>query len=477
MNTMRLPWPELAVLLPALGSIWVRFRRDPSIARRDALTIGVLTLLAALGAWADFRAYGPRGSASGLLTVDDLNAPLLPLGALLYLMTVLATLRTKYLEFSIARTLASESMLLAIFAASTSWGVVAMMALSVVPRAFELLGERRAGRVYLIHMGVFIALMVAGEAGVSREAGPSGQPLWAILCLTLAMLVRGGAVPLHCWMTDLFEHATFGTALLFVTPLTAAFGVARLVLPIAPAWDLRIISTMSLFTAIYASGMALVQRDARRFFCYLFLSGSSLVLVGMETATPIGLTGSLSLWLSASLSLAAFGLVLRCVEARVGRIGLTGFLGLYEQVPTLAGLFLLTGLASVGFPGTAGFFGLEMIVQAAVESMPAVGPLVAIVSALNGLAVTHAYFRIFAGRAEPSSIDLRIRPAERVAVLVTTALVIGGGLFPQPGIEGRHEAARRLLAARGGEGPSRDGAGPGERSGPPASHPRSAGLK
>ncbi|PNY35982.1 hypothetical protein C2E31_16135, partial [Rhodopirellula baltica] len=41
-----------------------------------------------------------------------------------------------------------------------------------------------------------------------------------------------------------------------------------------------------------------------------------LVLVGLELATPIGLTGGLCVWLSVGLALGGFGLTLRCVEAR-----------------------------------------------------------------------------------------------------------------------------------------------------------------
>ena len=174
-------------------------------------------------------------------------------------------------------------------------------------------------------------------------------------------------------MTDLFEHATFGTALLFVTPMVGAYGVTRLVLPVAPPEVLQAISLASLVTAVYAAGMALVQREARRFFCYLFLSHSSLVLVGLETATPIGLTGALSLWLSVALSLTGFGLTMRCVESRTGRISLAEFHGLYQHVPMLAALFLITGLASIGFPGTAGFVGLELLVEGAIQALPARG--------------------------------------------------------------------------------------------------------
>src|SRR5262249_50020072 len=156
------------------------------------------------------------------------------------------------------------------------------------------------------------------------------------------------------------------TALLFVTPLTGAYLAVRLVLPVAPDWMLRSIGLLSITTAVYAAGMALIQKEARRFFCYIFLSHSALVLVGMETATRLGLTGALCVWLSVGLALSGFGLTLRALEARHGRLGLTSFRGIYEHTPALAICFLLTGLASVGFPGTFGFIGMEMLVDATV---------------------------------------------------------------------------------------------------------------
>jgi NADH-quinone oxidoreductase subunit M len=249
-------------------------------------------------------------------------------------------------------------------------------------------------------------------------------------------------------MTDLFEHASFGTALLFVTPMVGAYAAVRLVLPFAPDWVLRSLALLSLFTAVYAAGMALVQQEARRFFCYVFLSHSSLVLVGMELADKVGLTGALCVWLSVGLSLAGFGLTLRSVEARRGRLSLGQFHGLYEHMPMLAILFLVTGLSSIGFPGTLGFVGTELLIDGAVKIYPLVGTAIVVAGALNGLAVLQAYFRVFTGARHMTSIDLRMRPPERIAMLVFTLLILGGGIFPQPGVESRYEAAVKLMLER-----------------------------
>jgi NADH-quinone oxidoreductase subunit M len=459
MHELRFPWLALCVLLPTIGAVWVWFTCDPDAARRRSLVASGLALACALAAWLDFgtlRSVEARdpGDLLGMLfrrdylVIDELSAPKLSLAALIYFLTNLATLRTKVREFSFARSLSSEAILLATLVCKLPWGIVAMLAAGTVPPYLELRKGRKPLRVYATHMILFVALLCLGQWLLEMGDRSSGPSTLGVVLLALAVLLRNGVVPVHCWMTDLFEHATFGTALLSVTPMVGVYGVTRLVLPVASPWVLQAISLASLATALYSAGMAIVQREARRFFCYLFLSHSSLVLVGLVTATPIGLTGALCLWLSVALSLTGFGLAMRCVESRIGRISLTGFHGLYQQVPMLAALFLITGLASIGFPGTAGFVGLELLVDGTVQAHPLVGASVVIVAALNGLAVMHAYFRIFTGRPHVASVDLNIRPAERISVLVLTALILGGGLYPQPGITTRYHAAAGLAQAR-----------------------------
>jgi NADH-quinone oxidoreductase subunit M len=278
-------------------------------------------------------------------------------------------------------------------------------------------------------------------------------------------------------MTDLFDKASFSSALLYVTPMAGAYAAVRLVLPISPNWALQSIAIVSLITAVYAAGMALVQREARRFFAYLFLSNSSLVLVGLEMATPIGLTGGLCVWLSVVMSLAGFGLTLRALESRTGRMSLEKYHGLYEHMPTLAGFFLLTGLASIGFPGTVGFVGSELLVEGAVGVYPVVGMLVVIAGALNGIAVLHAYFRLFTGTEHRASISLLARWPEKIAVMTLSVLILGGGLWPQPGVASRYHAATEIMARRQvgsprshrAEGAAGDGStlSPGSRISPP----------
>ncbi|MCA9071820.1 MAG: oxidoreductase [Planctomycetaceae bacterium] len=459
MPELRLPWLELSILIPLLGGTGLGLLRDRELARKLSVVVCLLAMIFAAGEWIDFSTLNTfeahdHGDVIGLIfqkdvfVVDELSAPLLPLAALLYLMTVLSTLRTKVNRFSFGWTLISEAILLATLSCRDPWVLIALLSVATIPPWLELKSRRRSPRVFTVHMSVFIGLLVMGQLLVTLSSNGSRIAIVGGALLTMAALLRSGIIPLHCWMTDLFEKATFGTSLLFVTPMTGAYALMRLVLPIAPDWALQSIAIVSLITAVYAGGMALVQHEARRFFCYLFLSHSSLVLVGLELVTPIGLAGALCVWLSVGLSLAGFGISLRCIESRIGRVSLAEYRGLYDHTPTLAALFLLTGLASIGFPGTIGFIGTELLVEGAVEVYPLIGMTVVLAAALNGIAILHAYFHIFTGTRHTASISLRARWPERIAVLVLAALILGGGLFPQPGVFSRYHAAAALIKQR-----------------------------
>jgi NADH-quinone oxidoreductase subunit M len=463
MNLLYLPWLELAVGLALVGSAFVSRLRDPNRAYRWAIVFTASSFACATLAWLGFYLGAPgamieRFSAQPVLfgrmvlSLDELNAPLVPTVALLHFLTALATARTHMRRYSFSWSLAAEAIRLATFSCKEPWILVGLLSISTVPPYVELLNRGRPTRLYVLHMALFVSLLVVGWSLVewTSRSMAHAAAWWATLPLLAAILIRSGSVPVHCWITDWFEHASLGIALLYVTPINGVYAAIRLVLPYEPepSWVLRIVGLVSLVSAVYAAGMATIQRDARRFFAYLFLSHASLVLVGLELDTELSLTGSLSLWFAMMLSLGGFGLTLRLLEARFGRLSLTDYRGLYDHTPTLAVCFLLTGLASVGFPGTLGFISTELLVDSAVEAGPHVGIGVVAATALNGIAVVRAYFLLFTGARHVSTVSLQTSRRERVAVLTLAGLILGGGLYPQPGVATRHRAAVEILRER-----------------------------
>jgi NADH-quinone oxidoreductase subunit M len=320
MNVSTLPvaWLEAAIVIALVGALGLSLLRDPIRAWRLGTGFMGAVFACALLACAGFYLGDTSVAVSGggweaslfgrqLLGIDELNAPLLPVVALVHFLTALATGRTQMRRFSLSWSLVSVAIRLAIFGSRDPAALVALLVVGVVPPYIELRNRGKPTRVYVLHMPCLWACSF-GWALVDPASGRKQQTAWATVPLMAAILIRSGAIPSHCWITDWFEHASFGIALLYVTPLTGVYAAIRLVLPIAPDWVLQSIGLVSLATAVYAAGMAIVQKETRRFFAYLFISHASLVLVGLELHSAISLTGALAMWIAVMLSLAGFGL-------------------------------------------------------------------------------------------------------------------------------------------------------------------------
>lgn len=459
MSELHWPWLEFAILVPLFGALVISRIGSSDRARTWTLWILAASVVLTIGAWLDFlRLHAVEAhdrwdllqSLTGrdLLVLDEFSAPLLALVSSLGFLTVLGTLKTKVQRVSFPSLLIGQALTLATFSTRESWLLIGLLLASLVPPWWELRSRGKRVGVYWFHMGLFALFLAIGWWLVKATEDGGAWHYFGGVLLVVAVLLRSGVAPLHCWMTDLFEHAAFGSAILFVAPMAGAYAAVRLVVPEAPDWSLKLLVWASVFTSVYAAGMALVQREARRFFVYLFLSHASMVLVGLETATTEALAGGLSVWFATSLSLAGFGLTLRAIESRLGRLSLDRYHGLYEHMPNLAVLFLVTGLASVGFPGTIGFVSTELLVDGVIHRYPWAGLAMVSAAALNGIAVLQAYFRLFTGPRHPTSVDLRSRAAEGVAVLTLVVVMIGGGIYPQPFLASRSRAAEHLLEDR-----------------------------
>lgn len=458
-DLLRFPWLESSIVLALLGAACVGCLRQPMRAAFWGLVFSgavlVCTLLAGLSSYLenydqveDPDCLQVRLLGQEYFILDELSAPLVPMVALLHFLTALATTRTKMRRFSFSWSLTGDAIRIAMFSCKVPWVLIVLLSVCSVLPLIELINRGKPTRVYVLHMALFLSLLIGGWLLLETATDHSIQMLLGTVGIMAAVLVRSGTLPVHSWVTDWFEHASFGNALLYVTPLVGVYAAVRLVLPFAPDWVLWSIGMVSLATSIYAAGMATIQRETRRFFAFLFLSHASLVLVGLELVSLLSLTGALSLWFSVALSLGGFGLTLRALEARHGRLTLNDFHGLYDSSPALAVSFFVTGLASVGFPGTLGFISAELLVDGAVEANVYLGIGVVIASMLNGIAVLRAYFYLFTGSRHVTTVSLKVGVRERIAVLVLLALIFGGGLFPQPGLLSREHAAEAILLDR-----------------------------
>lgn len=90
-------------------------------------------------------------------------------------------------------------------------------------------------------------------------------------------------------------------------------------------------------------------------------------------------------------------------------------------------LFLITGLATVGFPGNIGFVPMELPISGSVEQGLRVSFTLAIAAMLNGIAIMCANFALFIGKHPPSPSHCKKTSVEGFGIVLIAMVVFLGG--------------------------------------------------
>ncbi|MEZ4221017.1 MAG: proton-conducting transporter membrane subunit [Polyangiaceae bacterium] len=446
----------LCVLLPAIAAIPVWRLRNREHARGVAAVVASVIVALAL------VLSRTSGESLGVLELDSVSALLLPFVALMCWMLVLAAPTSWARPAALARLLLNESVLLCAFAVSDVRLLVVLWALSYGPVLHALATDdanRPVFRAFLLYAAASTAAFTTGTLLLAS------QPLtqhWSIFSWTtdarpraigvalvvVAVLIRKATLPFHSWLPAVFDVRPTGPTLLLIAPMLGAYSLVRVALPLVPevlGERLFLLGPLSLVTAVYAAGLALVQTDLRRLVAWLAMSQSALVLVGLECPHGDGLAGGIVTWLSAGMALTGLALTAWLIESRHGRLSLDHHHGLYRRSPLLGLIFLLSGLSLVGFPGMAGFVGNDLLLRAVLRAFPSAGLLMFAASALSGIAILSAFFRVFYGPPERGRV-IDLLPRERAALFVPLALMVWQGIQPAPLVNAGAHAAQTILA-------------------------------
>ncbi|MGE0791046.1 MAG: proton-conducting transporter membrane subunit [Sandaracinaceae bacterium] len=436
--------PPIAIGLAARSRIAPERLRSVAVFAA-ALSFGFALLALVPSVVGDARIDGPRWLGDDpLFALRDLSRPLVALPAVLWLVTVAATPRARLDKPGIGRTAWATALVTIAFLTTDPTLLVILWAVSneVFLGGLTSSEHRSVKRTSAIYLRASVVLLAAGVACRAFGSGAIADWIGPLLIL-VAVLIRKGIFPFHAWIPDALDRGRIGPTVLFCAPQLGTYVAAVLLLPHAPPALLRVGSILALWTAVYAAALALVQHDARRASGYLFVSQSALVFAGLGCASAEALAGGLTVWLSSALAFTGMGRTILSLEVRRGRLDLRTHHGGYESMPVLGVGFLVLSLACVGFPGTLGFVGEEMLLDGLVRESPALGLGVAVASAFTGLAVLRMYFSLFCG-ARSTDTSLGTRPREAIMIGALSVALIVFGVFPGWIVDSRYRAAEAL---------------------------------
>jgi len=272
--------------------------------------------------------------------------------------------------------------------------------------------------------------------------------LMTVICILLFIGAMGKSaqVPLHVWLPDSMEGPTPISALIHAATMVTAgiFMVARM----SPLYELSttalsVVLVIGAITAFFMGLIGIVQNDIKRVVAYSTLSQLGYMTVALgASAYAAGIFHLMTHAFFKALLFLGAGSVIVAMhhEQDMTRMG-----GLRKYLPFTFITAWVGTLALIGFPGTAGFFSKDMIIDAVHHShLP--GAKFAYVMVLCGVFVTSFYsfrllFLTFYGQPrmdEHTRKHLHEMPVMVIPlVLLAIPSLIAGWLYIDPMLFGK----------------------------------------
>ncbi|WP_341790357.1 NADH-quinone oxidoreductase subunit M [Rickettsia endosymbiont of Polydrusus tereticollis] len=182
---------------------------------------------------------------------------------------------------------------------------------------------------------------------------------WAIF---IAFAVKIPMLPFHTWLPDAHVQApTAGSVILAGILLKlGGYGFLRVLLPLLPIASKEFavyVLALSILAIIYASLVALAQKDMKKMIAYSSVAHMGYVTAGIFSFTEAGIKGALFQMLSHGVVSSCLFLIVGTLYERLHTKEIVQYGGVASKMPILAVFFMIAMLGSIGLPGSSGFIG------------------------------------------------------------------------------------------------------------------------
>src|SRR5712692_3595355 len=275
---------------------------------------------------------------------------------------------------------------------------------------------------------------------------------WVFLAFFLGFAIKVPMFPFHTWLPDAHTDApTAGSVILAAVLLKmGTYGFLRFSLPILPEASRQfvpMIAWLSIIGIVYGALVALAQKDWKRLVAYSSVSHMALVMLGMFSLNPVGITGSIVQQLNHGISTGALFLLVGVVYERRHTRDISEYGGLSKVMPVYAAIFLIMTMSSIGLPTLNGFIGEFLILQGVFVASKLWAAFAASGVVLGAAYMLYLYQRTMFGKVEnPKNerlLDLSNREFATFAPLIVLAVWMG--IYPAPFLKRLESSVQHII--------------------------------
>lgn len=262
------------------------------------------------------------------------------------------------------------------------------------------------------------------------------QELWVFVAFFLAFAIKMPIFPFHTWQPDTYTVSpTPGTMLLSGIMLKMGiFGIIRWIIPITPFafidWT-YITIVLAVVGIVYASVIAILQKDFKRLIAYSSIAHVGLIAAGLFSGTLEGVQGAIIQMFNHGINVVGLFFVLEIIAQRTGTRQIAELGGIVHAAPKLAVCFVIIMLGTVALPLTNGFAGEFLLLLGVYKYNMWLGAVSGLTIILGAVYMLRMYKNVMLGEANSLTANFKDLTLSEMAVLVPVcAIVIFLGLFP-----------------------------------------------
>ncbi len=200
------------------------------------------------------------------------------------------------------------------------------------------------------------------EINVSNSFYPNWFQVMVFTCFLIGFGVKIPIAPLHSWLPDAHVDAPAPVSMILAGVLLkmGAYGLIRFNMELLPEIFVKfapVLLVLGVINIIYASCIALAQKDIKRVVAYSSIAHMGIVLIGLGTLNLIGLDGAIFQMLAHGIISAGLFMLVGIIYSRTKTRILEYLGGLGQVMPNCMYFATLICLASLGLPLLMGFPG------------------------------------------------------------------------------------------------------------------------
>jgi NADH-quinone oxidoreductase subunit M len=290
------------------------------------------------------------------------------------------------------------------------------------------------------------------RAGQSLPIENQSYIFWFIF---LAFAIKMPIFPLHSWQPDTYVNApTQGTMLLSGIMLKmGVFGVIRWLLPVVPAAAEQfapIVIGLAITGIIYASCIAIVQKDYKRLIAYSSFAHVGLIAAGIFSMNQQGLQGGVIQMLSHGVNVVGLFLIADILFRQLGTRNITEMGGIRNINPGFSVLFLIILLGSVALPLTNGFIGEFLLIAGVFTFSKTAAVFAGLTVILGAVYMLRSYQAIMLGEANALTGKFTaLAKTDKAVLIIVCIVIIAFGVYPKPLNDLAEPAVKEILTLIG----------------------------